>query len=163
MNLILSMERAFVRIAGQTGRPSILLCDRGIMDCKGFTTQLQWNECLDRLGKIATQSGDKYGHFTDEVLLARYDGVVHLTTAAKGAEEFYKSGMTIDDSGKQVFRRESVVEARAQDDRMLAAWRGHPRHCVVENEPDVPFPDKLKRVLSAVESIAFDIHPQTNT
>ena len=32
-------------------------------------------------------------------ILSRYDAVVHMDTAAKGAEKFYKFGKTVDDSG----------------------------------------------------------------
>lgn len=41
----------------------------------------------------------------------RYDGVLHLITAADGARQFYKSGQVQDDAGHDVIRRETADEA----------------------------------------------------
>ncbi|MCI5051232.1 MAG: ATP-binding protein [Candidatus Pacebacteria bacterium] len=49
-------------------------------------------------------------------VLARYNFVIHLKTAAHGAEEFYKN----DES-----REESPEQARAIDDRLYFAWLRH--------------------------------------
>ena len=39
-------------------------------------------------------------------------GVIHLVTAADGAEKHYKFGHTTDDAGLAVFRRETPAIAR---------------------------------------------------
>jgi hypothetical protein len=50
----------------------------------------------------------------------RYTAVLHLVTAANGAEPFY----TLENNET---RLESAEEARRLDDRVLRAWVGHPR------------------------------------
>jgi hypothetical protein len=47
----------------------------------------------------------------------------------KGAEGLYRHGVAADGGGGAVVRRETAAMAREADDRLLAAWRGHPRHC----------------------------------
>ena len=91
-------------------------------------------------------------------LLDRYDGVVHLVTAADGAEDFYKSGHTVDDSGNAVVRRENAEEARALDRKLQACFHGHPRHVVVRNEGG--FQQKVENTVQAVLDIALSVHPQ---
>lgn len=94
----------------------------------------------------------------DRYLLDRYDGVVHLVTAADGAEDFYKSGHTVDDSGNAVVRRENAEEARALDRKLQACFHGHPRHVVVRN--DGGFQQKVDNTVQAVLDIALSVHPQ---
>ena len=76
---------------------------------------------------------------------ARYDSVVHMMTAAAGAEEFYTqapssiqpqtlSGRVPRPQANNEARRESAEEARAQDRLIMAAWKGHQGHFVVDNE-----------------------------
>jgi hypothetical protein len=76
-----------------------------------------------------------------EVRDARYDCVVHLVTAAKGAEKFYT---TIDNS----VRKEGIPLACELDDRIRNAWLGHPYMDVVDNSTG--FEEKLHRVVEAV-------------
>eukprot|EP00662_Eupelagonemidae_sp_cell21_P057371 gene57371-biopygen46970 len=56
----------------------------------------------------------------------RYDLILHLVTAADGAEEFY----SLDNNEA---RRETPEEARSQDRRLREVWLGHPRHVVINN------------------------------
>jgi len=67
-----------------------------------------------------------------------YDAVFHLRTAAYGAEAFY----TLKNNTN---RRESTLEAaRAQDDKTLDAWTGHPHLRVIDNSTD--FDGKMHRL-----------------
>ena len=77
--------------------------------------------------------------------------VVHLETAAKGAESFYKNGWTVDDMGKKVFRKESPEEAREMDDIMIQCWKNHHKHFIVDNVSYNSFDKKL----DAVDSYVF--------
>ena len=105
--LQLHVERNLLRLAAATGRPTIVVFDRGLLDGKAFCTNAEWSE-------IVAQLTDSRGKPIDEqYLLNRYDGVVHLVTAADGARDFYKSGNTIDDSGRPVIRHETPEEAGA--------------------------------------------------
>ena len=66
------------------------------------------------------------GGWGTEALRARYDGVLHLVSAAMGAEEHY--------SGENnAARRESVEEARVQDERIRGCWLGHPGFTLISN------------------------------
>jgi CYTH domain-containing protein len=71
----------------------------------------------------------------------RYDAVVHLVTAADGAEAFYSTA-------NNTARSETPAQARALDEKLRDAWVGHPHLRVIDNSTD--FPGKVRRVLEAV-------------
>ena len=56
----------------------------------------------------------------------RYDQIIHMITAANGAEQFY----TLSNNHA---RSESIELARELDDRCSKAWIGHPCMAVIEN------------------------------
>ena len=97
VQLQIQMERSFTKIAGSTGRPTILVCDRGAMDNKGYISPEGWEKTLTYVDKK-----DGTAQVTEDYLLGRYDVVIHMTTAADGAEQFYKWGWQTDDSGNKV-------------------------------------------------------------
>eukprot|EP00802_Teleaulax_amphioxeia_P001854 Tamp_01856.p1 GENE.Tamp_01856~~Tamp_01856.p1 ORF type:complete len:318 (-),score=72.79 Tamp_01856:3422-4375(-) len=74
---------------------------------------------------------------------ARYSGVVHLVTAADGAEEHYNL-----DSNAEGVRSESVEQARDLDKKTGAAWASHPALSVIDNSTD--FNKKIKRGIAAI-------------
>jgi hypothetical protein len=51
----------------------------------------------------------------------RYDVVLHLVTAADGAEKFY----TLENNAA---RYEDVPTAKLVDGNLIKAWSGHPHH-----------------------------------
>lgn len=57
---------------------------------------------------------------------ARYDAVIHMVTAADGAEEFYASL-------NNEARYESANEAREKDIKIREAYLGHQRWFLVDN------------------------------
>ena len=57
---------------------SVILIDRGVLDGKAYVSQGQWQALLDDFGVSEKQLRDN-----------RYDAVLHLVTAAEGAEQFY--------------------------------------------------------------------------
>lgn len=154
MTMQLEMERALTRIAATTGRPSILILDRGLLDGKGYIDQPGWNKVLSLVDQNDTRAV-----VTEEYLLNRYDGVIHMMTAAQGAEDFYKMGHTTDDDGRPVFRKETILEARELDVQMRGCWRNHHRHIVVDNSHK-DFDGKLAFVTTQVLAIALEKHPQ---
>jgi len=77
------------------------------MDAKAHTTDVIWQSTLDETGYTTIQ------------LHKRYEAVVHLVTAAEGAEEFYLSEV----NKKNL---ESLEEARRIDSDLIEAWVGHP-------------------------------------
>lgn len=113
----LDLERTFEEVARHTrvGKP-VLLCDRGLMDSRAYVSQ----QTFDRMTR-------EFGLDRATMCDARYLGVVHLRSAAVGAEAFYTSA-------NNVVRRETIDEARAQDVRTEHAWVGHPHLFIVGND-----------------------------
>ena len=72
------LEDIFVEIAQSSEMPTIVLCDRGVMDGSAYTDENVWQAILDETGWNTIQLRDK-----------RYEAVVHLVSAADGAENFY--------------------------------------------------------------------------
>ena len=157
LKLQLTLERAYTDLAASTGRPTIVIFDRGMRDCLAFMAPGEWPRALETLNQ--EMANGPAGRITDEYTLQRYDGVVHLVTAADGASEFYKFGVVEDDSGGRVYRRETPHEAVEQDQRINAAWKEHPRHVIVTNEQPNGFEGKLQEATDAVLAIARLSHP----
>jgi hypothetical protein len=95
---------------------------------------------------------------TEDYCLRRYDGVIHMVTAADGAAKFYKWGKVADDQGNAVVRNESPQDAVDADRRMQAAWKAHRRRVIVPNS-QAGFDHKLKAVADSVVAIAQESHP----
>jgi len=66
----------------------------------------------------------------------RYDSVIHMVTAADGAEDFY-------DYGNEA-RYETVEEARTRDKKLREAYLGHHRYYLVDNK-HVNFNEKIRK------------------
>jgi CYTH domain-containing protein len=107
-----------------------MICDRGTMDVAAFLTPEMWRALLDE-------------HQAREIDLrgGRYDAVIHVTTAALGAEEFY----SLDNNPA---RTETPEQAREADARILKAWTGHPHLRVIGNDSD--FDTKVQAIVTAV-------------
>jgi CYTH domain-containing protein/predicted ATPase len=112
------------------GRQVVFLCDRGTVDGIAYVGEAPYKEMLSELGVS----------FAD--VLDRYDGVLHLVTAAKGAEKFYVNDEV---------RKETPEEARIIDEKTFAAWQKHQHHKFVDNSTD--FPTKINRALLALRRI----------
>jgi CYTH domain-containing protein/predicted ATPase len=127
------LEATFAEAASQfhspNGKPVIMLLDRGRMDVKGFTKPEVWETIV---------SENDYSEI--ELRDWPYDAIVHMVTAANGAEAFYRLDGV---------RRESLEESREIDARLQHAWVGHPHLTIIENGED-GFEGKLKRTLAAV-------------
>lgn len=79
MKGIMTLEDNFCELAEIKGGNTVILCDRGVMDGKAYMKPQAWQVLLDENGFNLVSLRDK-----------RYDSVIHLVTAADGAEEFYK-------------------------------------------------------------------------
>ena len=77
-------------------RKKVILLDRGIMDIKAFIPHEEFRAMLKRKGLSEVNVRD------------RYNGVIHLVTAAEGAEEYYTGA-------NNTARIESAAEARSID------------------------------------------------
>jgi len=110
-------------------RRKVILLDRGIMDIRAFLTDEVFNGILKRKG------------LTRAAIRHRYDGVIHLVTAADGAAEYYTGE-------NNSARLETPEEALRIDVRTQESWVGHPRFKIIDNSTD--FQGKIKRTFSAI-------------
>lgn len=107
----------------------ILLCDRGLLDGAAYMGFREYTEMLSNEFSLSiTDARDK-----------RYDGVIHLVTAANGAESFYVT----DDE-----RKETPREARIIDEKIKDAWTGCPHLSIIDNR--IGFNKKMKRAFVSV-------------
>lgn len=132
VRLQLVKEEIFEQAARTMNADKVLIvCDRGFMDNKAYMNDEEFAQA------VASVSGNVVD------LRDSYDAVFHLVTAAKGAEEFY----TFDNNAA---RYESVEQACDLDDRLIAAWTGHPHLRVIDNSTS--FDEKLKRLMNEIIS-----------
>jgi len=76
----------------------------------------------------------------------RYDVVIHMVTAADGAEKFY----TLENNAA---RYEDVPTAITVDQNLQNAWTGHPHHLIIGNDEE-GFDRKIQKVINGVEKFA---------
>ena len=139
MELQLTKERLFEKAARTMKAEKVLIvCDRGAIDNKSYMNDEEFAAVLREVGK------------TERELLLSYDAVFHLVSAAKGAEEFYTFA-------NNAARYESVGQAVALDDRLIAAWQGHPHHCIIDNS--VELREKLKNLIAAIRDFLGEPAP----
>jgi AAA domain len=95
------MEDTFLEIAQMiTDKDVVVLIDRGLLDGSAYLTSENWQALLDDMGCNTVMLRDN-----------RYDAVVHMVTAADGAEKFYASL-------SNEARYESVEEAIDKDKKL---------------------------------------------
>ena len=80
IKLQMDLESLFIDVAQMQQKHSIILIDRGVMDGQAYVNEDVWQAILDETGWSTIQLRDK-----------RYEAVVHMMTAAEGAEDFYMS------------------------------------------------------------------------
>lgn len=85
---------------------AIVLCDRGTIDGLAY-----WPRPEDLWSSVGTTLEDQ---------LRRYDAVIHLRTPAADGGYNHQNPL----------RTESAATASAIDQRLLAAWHGHPRRFI---------------------------------
>ena len=114
MKIQIALEDGLFKIASNSGEPSVLLIDRGLMDSKAYIGSERWPVILEREGWTNTELRDH-----------RYDAIIHMVTAADGAEEFYDF--------ENVARFETVEEAIERDKILRNAYLGHNQVYVIAN------------------------------
>lgn len=132
----LQMENIFYELAKSVNKPVLIISDRGTMDISAYMDPNMWQAMLDELS-------------LSEVMLrdARYDAVIHMVTAADGAEDFY----TIENNAA---RTETVELARELDGKILSAWTGHPNLRIVQNNSD--FDAKIEQTIREIACVVGD-------
>lgn len=92
----------------------VVVCDRSIIDPAAYIG-------MDSLDKVLSEFDISF-----EQALKRYNLVIHLETAAKGASDFY----TLENNNA---RSENINEAISIDDKLLSVWSRHPRRYIIDN------------------------------
>ena len=139
LDLQVQKERIFEQAARSMKEEKILIvCDRGALDNKAYMNASEYAAALASI------------HSNEVQLRDSYDAVFHLVTAAKGAEAFYTTA-------NNEARKESVAEAAALDDRLIAAWTGHPHLRVIDNSTD--FESKMRRLLTEISAFLGEPEP----
>eukprot|EP00668_Euglena_longa_P003809 GGOE01004467.1.p1 GENE.GGOE01004467.1~~GGOE01004467.1.p1 ORF type:complete len:535 (-),score=194.43 GGOE01004467.1:460-1953(-) len=138
----MKMEDCFIQIAKSSGKPTVVLCDRGTMDAAAYMDSQRWNELMEQMGWQ-----------TDILREERYDAVIHLHSTAIGAEDYYTL------SNNQA-RREGLEQAAELDHKIATVWKGHPHVEYIDNSTD--FPQKIIRVVEAICRI-LGMHAPTSS
>lgn len=128
----MSIEDAMAGLACTSGGANVvLLCDRGTMDGRAYMSKKNWEELLNEhelsLQKIRDQ---------------RYDLVIHLSSAANGAESYYSLS-------NNKARHEDLEFARTLDKKLEEAWIDHPNFVLINNDFK-NFEEKINSIVMTV-------------
>lgn len=136
MKLQLALEDSIFDIARfqSNSRPTIVICDRGALDIKPYVPCDIWDIILKDL------------ELNEERLRSRYSVVLHLVTAAIGAESYYSNA-------SNEVRTETAAEARDLDEKTFSSWKEHPFLFRFDNNFE-SFEQKLGKVVSVVVDFA---------
>jgi len=133
----LAFEDQFMRLAEVCKKPVLIVCDRGTMDISAYIKPEEWEE-------ITTMAGT-----STNALLERYDAVLHLVSAADGAEQYYTTATNA--TRYEQANEEGLRIARELDKKVIKAWTGHPHLRVINNHDD--FENKLNRVINEISKV----------
>lgn len=139
LNFQLAKEKLFETIANNTEQDTIILCDRGVMDNRAYINNQTFRELL------------KEQDLNEMELMSSYDLVIHLVTAADGAEENY----TLANNSA---RTETAEEARIIDKKTLNSWTGHDKLEIITND-NKTFDDKIHDVIKVIYKELGIPHP----
>ena len=114
---VVRLQMAMEEICAAAAHSSqILLCHRGTLDPLAYWLRNGWPE----------DEFFVYTKTTREEHFRRYLGVIHLQTAAIGAETHYHRW-------PDAHRPETLEQAAETDHLCAYAWGGHPRYVLIEN------------------------------
>ena len=130
LKLQMEKEKVFEYAARTMDSEKILIvCDRGALDNKAYMTDAEFAVAANYVGANEVELRDGY------------DAVFHLVTAAKGAQKFYTTP-------NNTARTETPEEAAALDDKLIAAWTGHPHLRIIDNAEG--FEEKMKCLIKEI-------------
>ncbi|KAL1132351.1 hypothetical protein AAG570_010307 [Ranatra chinensis] len=130
LRTMLQIENTFFELGDSCSRDCLIICDRGAMDASAYISKEKWERMMAANGWNPVELRDN-----------RYNQIIHMVTAANGAEDFYST----DD---HACRSEGIDLARELDYKAAAAWVGHPYFDVIDNSTD--FEKKICRMISSI-------------
>nr|XP_050859577.1 TRPL translocation defect protein 14 isoform X2 [Vespula vulgaris] len=130
LRTMIQIENTFFQLGESCSRNCLIICDRGAMDASAFISKDKWELMMASNGWNNVELRDN-----------RYNQIIHMVSAANGAEDFYSTE-------DHACRSEGVELARELDYKAAAAWVGHPYFDVIDNSQD--FETKLCRMIECV-------------
>ena len=137
LELQLALEDKIQRLAETCTEPCLIVCDRGALDISAYIDATMWNELMASCGT------------NQDEILNRYAGVVHLASAAEGAEKFYTLETNVNRYEKA--DEAGLALARSLNSKVLDAWSPHPVLRTIESMED--FDKKMKLVVKTIYDI----------
>ena len=137
LEIQLALEDKFMRMAQECTKPCIIVCDRGAMDISAYMSPETWNQITRAVGTSTPE------------LRERYDAVLHLVSAADGAEQYYTTSNNA--QRYEQMNEEGLRIARGLDKKVIHAWTGHPHLRVINNHDD--FDCKMNRVIKEISNV----------
>ena len=138
LEIQLALEDKFMRMAQEcTEQPCIIVCDRGAMDISAYMAPDMWEQITRAVGTSTAE------------LRQRYDAVLHLVSAADGAEQYYTTANNA--QRLEQMNEEGLRIARSLDKKVIKAWTGHPHLRVINNHDN--FDNKMNRVLKEISAV----------
>ena len=138
LEIQMALEDKFMRMAEEcTEQPCLIVCDRGTMDISAYMAKDTWADITRSVGTSTPQ------------LRQRYDAVLHLVSAADGAEQYYTTANNA--QRNEPMTEEGLRIARSLDKKVIHAWTGHPHLRVINNHDD--FEAKMRRVIKEISSV----------
>ncbi|XP_011646490.1 TRPL translocation defect protein 14 [Pogonomyrmex barbatus] len=130
LRTMIQIENTFFQLGESCSRNCLIICDRGAMDASAFISKDKWELMMASNGWHNVELRDN-----------RYNQIIHMVSAANGAEEFYSTE-------DHACRSEGVELARELDYKAAASWVGHPYFDVIDNSQD--FESKICRMIECV-------------
>ncbi|KAM3963562.1 LOW QUALITY PROTEIN: TRPL translocation defect 14 [Aphomia sociella] len=143
LKTMIQIENTFFELGRTCQRNCLIICDRGAMDASAFISKETWESMMSSNNWNSVELRDN-----------RYNHIVHMVSAANGAEDFYSTE-------DHACRSEGVELARVLDYNAAAAWIGHPYFDVIDNSTD--FDKKMNRLIACVcQKIGIDTGDRLN-
>ncbi|CAG9585731.1 unnamed protein product [Danaus chrysippus] len=143
LKTMIQIENTFFELGRTCQRNCLIICDRGAMDASAFISKEKWEAMMNANNWNSVELRDN-----------RYNHIVHMVSAANGAEDFYSTE-------EHACRSEGVELARELDYNAAAAWIGHPYFDVIDNSTD--FDKKMNRLLACVcQRVGLDTGDRLN-
>ncbi|XP_046999143.1 TRPL translocation defect protein 14 isoform X1 [Schistocerca americana] len=130
LKTMLQIENTFFALGESCSRDCLIICDRGAMDASAFISKEKWERMMSSNAWNSVELRDN-----------RYNQIIHMVSAANGAEDFYSTE-------DHACRSEGIDLARDLDYKAAAAWVGHPYFDVIDNSTD--FEMKICRMIDSV-------------
>ena len=143
--LQIQMEDSFDRIAASTGRTTVVLLDRGLLDFAAYIKPEMWD---------AVMQSEPWVSEAFLGVVDRYDLVLNLVSASIGAEAHFRKHESSAAPNAGGATREELDAARQLESKILSAWNGHPHRRIIDNSTD--FEGKLARGVAHVKELVVN-------